>query len=62
MMMYDFATNPAMSLRSRVKRKFAKKEEYNFYGVGPYETSSMFNAIRKAVHLTTGIVVAAKVK
>ncbi|PIO53392.1 hypothetical protein TELCIR_25274, partial [Teladorsagia circumcincta] len=47
LMMYDFATNPAMSLRSRIKRKFAKKEEYNFYGVGPYESSNMFNAVKK---------------
>ncbi|WKY04991.1 hypothetical protein Q1695_005754 [Nippostrongylus brasiliensis] len=54
LMMYDFATNPAMSLRSRVKRKYAKPEEFHFYGVGKYETSNIYNAVVKAIHMTTG--------
>ncbi|KHJ82986.1 hypothetical protein OESDEN_17319 [Oesophagostomum dentatum] len=51
-MMYDFATNPSMSLRSRIKRKYAKPEEFHFYGVGQYETSKVYNAVVKAIQLT----------
>ncbi|KIH65091.1 hypothetical protein ANCDUO_04591 [Ancylostoma duodenale] len=53
--MYDFATNPAMSLRSRVKRKYAKPEEFHFYCVGQYETSKVYDAVTKAIQLTTGL-------
>ncbi|VDL68098.1 unnamed protein product [Nippostrongylus brasiliensis] len=53
LMMYDFATNPAMSLRSRVKRKYAKPEEFHFYGVGKYETSNIYNAVVKVDFIKT---------
>lgn len=42
-MMYDFVVNPNVSLRSRVKRKFADSNEFQFYGNGAYATSYVYD-------------------
>lgn len=49
--MWDFATNPNMSLRCRMKRKFAAEDEFHFYGVGPFETSKVYQAAANVSHL-----------
>ena len=33
---YDFIFDPQMSLRSRIKRKVAGKEEHHFFGIGAF--------------------------
>ncbi|PAV63910.1 hypothetical protein WR25_03281 [Diploscapter pachys] len=50
-MMYDFVTNPKMSLRCRMKRKYAAPEEFHFYGQGAFETSRVFQAAAKMLKL-----------
>ncbi|CAI4227930.1 unnamed protein product [Auanema sp. JU1783] len=59
-MMYDFATNPKMSLRSRMKRKYAKEEEFRFWGTGQFETSRVFQSISGVFRLFTGLVASKK--
>ncbi|KJH40343.1 hypothetical protein DICVIV_13710 [Dictyocaulus viviparus] len=65
-MMYDFATNPNMSLHSRIKRKYASSDQFHFYGVGPYENSNIYSLVSKmsykVLHLINAFRSTAKVE
>uniref|UniRef100_A0A0N4UQB4 FA_desaturase domain-containing protein n=1 Tax=Dracunculus medinensis TaxID=318479 RepID=A0A0N4UQB4_DRAME len=37
-LIYNFLTNPDISLHSRIKRKLVKPSDYHFYGIGPNST------------------------
>ncbi|KAF8371960.1 hypothetical protein PRIPAC_78389 [Pristionchus pacificus] len=50
---YDFITNPKMTLRSRIKRKWAKETEFHYYGVGQLESCKVYQKIEKLLSLSS---------
>lgn len=40
--MYDFVTDPKISLHSRIKRKLARPSDIHFYGFGPNSTCFVY--------------------
>ncbi|MFH4980426.1 hypothetical protein AB6A40_007135 [Gnathostoma spinigerum] len=48
-LMYDFVTNPVMTLRSRVKRKLAKPTDFHYYGVGPNSSCFVYKFFEKII-------------
>lgn len=54
-MMYDFATNPKMSLRARMKRKYTT-EDFHFYGIGQFETSHAFRSVASVSSISSSFV------
>ncbi|CAJ0936162.1 unnamed protein product, partial [Mesorhabditis belari] len=48
---YNFITDPNISLRNRIKRKMAPDSERHFYGVGANETNFVYQCIEKIIKL-----------
>uniref|UniRef100_A0A1I7YV63 sphingolipid 4-desaturase n=1 Tax=Steinernema glaseri TaxID=37863 RepID=A0A1I7YV63_9BILA len=54
-MMFRFVVDPAMSLRSRVKRKVADESEFHFYGTGSYGSCHVYKNMQTILYCLTGI-------
>ncbi|CAJ0569776.1 unnamed protein product, partial [Mesorhabditis spiculigera] len=50
---YNFITDPKISLRNRIKRKLAPESEQHFYGVGTNETNYVYRSAEKLIKLAS---------
>lgn len=53
-LLFKFATDPKMSLHSRIKRKLAKPSDLHFYGVGPNSSCFVYRFVESFVSTVLG--------